>query len=387
MEVKIVLGYTFGDEGKGVTVQWLCKKAIEEGKRPLVIRFSGGPQAAHTVNNGGIEHICSSFGSGVLLGVPTYLNPNVYVDPISLVKEWEVLNSMGIEPNICISWLCRVITSYDILANQKNAKVLSDGTCGKGMYSTFDRYENSEEVQPQFHINYQDDNGPEYILSQASQYHNLEREDNYDTMYNSAIEKLRSYITRQHVPSENFENYDVLIFEGSQGLLLDMDHGFYPHVTPSRTGLNGIEAKYLHNAEVYLITRTYTTRHGNGYEPKHKLDWDLSDKHETNVYNEFQGDFKVGALEVDLLNRASERHNLDNYKAKFNLKYNLVITHMDLPMRYWSFECYNGDKYNHWIGGGLTPQKVVTLITSFLNIPMDRVYYNGSVESNIKQVL
>lgn len=44
MEVKIVLGYTFGDEGKGVTVQWLCKKAIEEGKKPIVVRFSGGAE-------------------------------------------------------------------------------------------------------------------------------------------------------------------------------------------------------------------------------------------------------------------------------------------------------------------------------------------------------
>lgn len=67
MEVKIVLGYTFGDEGKGVTVQWLCKKAIEEGKRPIVVRFSGGPQAAHTINHNGIEHICSSFGKGYIL--------------------------------------------------------------------------------------------------------------------------------------------------------------------------------------------------------------------------------------------------------------------------------------------------------------------------------
>ena len=386
MEVKIVLGYAFGDEGKGVTVQWLCKKAIEEGKRPLVIRFSGGPQAAHTVNNGGIEHICSSFGSGVLLGVPTYLNHNVYVDPISLVKELEVLNSKGTKPNICASWMCKVITPYDVLAGQKNAKVLSDGTCGKGIYSTFDRYKSSEKVQPQFFINYQDESGPEYHLHMASQYHNLERIDDYDNMYKSAIEKLRPYITHQGMLDKNLENYDVLIFEGSQGLLLDMACGFYPHVTPSRTGLNGIDAKYLHNAEVYLVTRTYTTRHGNGYEPKHKLDWDLSVKHETNVHNEFQGDFKVGALEVDLLNRAGERHRLDNYKAEFNLKYNLVITHMDLPIRYWNFECHNGDRYNHWIGGGLTPQKVAQFITNFLDIPMDRVYYNDSIESNIKEV-
>ena len=119
---------------------------------------------------------------------------------------------------------------------------------------------------------------------------------------------------------------------------------------------------------------------------KSALDWDLSDKHETNIHNGFQGDFKVGALEVDLLNRASEGHRLDNYKAEFNLKYNLVITHMDLPMKYWDFECHNGDRYNHWIGGGLTPQKVAQFITNFLDIPMDRVYYNDSIESNIKEV-
>lgn len=95
---------------------------------------------------------------------------------------------------------------------------------------------------------------------------------------------------------------------------------------------------------------------------------------------------KVITPYVDLLNRASERHRLDNYKAEFNLKYNLVITHMDLPIRYWNFECHNGDRYNHWIGGGLTPQKVAQFITNFLDIPMDRVYYNDSIESNIKEV-
>jgi adenylosuccinate synthase len=57
-EVKIVIGSAHGDEGKGVTVQHLCKQAIGEGKKPLVIRFSGGPQAGHTINYNGIEHIC-----------------------------------------------------------------------------------------------------------------------------------------------------------------------------------------------------------------------------------------------------------------------------------------------------------------------------------------
>lgn len=385
MEVKIVLGYAFGDEGKGVTVQWLCKKAIEEGKRPLVIRFSGGPQAAHTVNNGGIEHICSSFGSGVLLGVPTYLNHNVYIDPICLMKEVDVLRQKGIEPKLDVSLRCKIITPYDVLAGQNNAKVVKDGTCGKGLYATFDRYR-SPVAHPAFLTYYAHKDSIGYYLDMAANYHHIPRNKKYDKMFRQSIEEMFDMLGDIPSPASLLEKYDVLIFEGSQGLLLDMACGFYPHVTPSRTGLNGIDAKYLHNAEVYLVTRTYTTRHGNGYEPKHKLDWDLSDKHETNVHNEFQGDFKVGALEVDLLNRAGERHRLDNYKAEFNLKYNLVITHMDLPIRYWNFECHNGDRYNHWIGGGLTPQKVAQFITNFLDIPMDRVYYNDSIESNIKEV-
>lgn len=52
-------------------------------------------------------------------------------------------------------------------------------------------------------------------------------------------------------------DYDVLIFEGTQGLLLDMDNGFYPNVTPSKVGLNGLlRYDILDNAEVYLVTRT-----------------------------------------------------------------------------------------------------------------------------------
>ena len=58
-KIKIVIGSTFGDEGKGNVVQWLCQQALNEGKRVAVCRYSGGPQAAHTVYHNGIEHICS----------------------------------------------------------------------------------------------------------------------------------------------------------------------------------------------------------------------------------------------------------------------------------------------------------------------------------------
>lgn len=103
----------------------------------------------------------------------------------------------------------------------------------------------------------------------------------YEEEFLTACDRLKSIVKVKDATWA--KDYDVLIFEGSQGLLLDMDCGFYPNVTPSRVGLNGIESQYLKDAEVYLVTRTYTTRHGNGYEPKYKLDIDLSGKHETNI--------------------------------------------------------------------------------------------------------
>lgn len=375
MEVKIVLGHTFGDEGKGVTVQWLCKKAIEEGKKPLVVRFSGGPQAAHTIFNGGTEHICSSFGSGVLLGVPTLLTGDVFIDPISMKNEYDALVSKGVTPTL-IRGFNRIITPYDIIAGRSDNKVLSDGTCGRGIYPTFKRYQG--DFMHHMGVPMID---PDIILALAANHYGLERDKEYDDMFR------RAYLWMQTETTVLFpsmlDEYDVWIYEGSQGLLLDMDNGFYPNVTPSRVGLNGILDSDLQDAEVYLVTRTYTTRHGNGYEPKVPCPFDLSDKHETNVTNEFQGNFKTGALEVGLLNRAYERHCIDNYVRKYNMSLNLVITHMDVIDG--KFEIAEGDAYLK--GCRITNyEKCYSMIERHLCYKPDHVYYNDSVESNIKQL-
>lgn len=374
MEVKVVLGHTFGDEGKGVTVQWLCKKAIEEGKKPLVVRFSGGPQAAHTIFNGGTEHICSSFGSGVLLGVPTMYTEEVYMDPICLMNEFRTLQCKGVSPKL-FRGVHRIITPYDVLAGRNNSKVISDGTCGKGIYPTFERYKHGQWTRVSFSLD-----KPEYILKCASNYHKIERIPEYDDMFKKACLEI---LTEVYSDKLSIKDYDVLIFEGTQGLLLDMDCGLYPNVTPSRVGLNGLRSSVLQNAEVYIVTRTYTTRHGNGYEPKIPCPFDLSNKYETNVTNEFQGNFKTGALEVGLLNRAYERHCIDNYVRKYNMSLNLVITHMDVIDG--EFKIAEGDAYLK--GCRITNyEKCYSMIERHLCYRPDYVYYNDSVESNIKQL-
>lgn len=375
MEVKIVLGHTFGDEGKGVTVQWLCKKAIEEGKKPVVIRFSGGPQAAHTILNGGTEHICSSFGSGVLLGVPTILYSDVFIDPISMKKEYDTLVSKGVKP-VLIRGYNRIITPYDIIAGRQNAKVREDGTCGKGLYTTFNRYEHFYSPARFSNI----DIDPDLILATAAKHYGVERVEEYDKMFREAYLWM---MTETYKSEYIHDDFDVLIFEGSQGLLLDMDNGFYPNVTPSKVGLNGVPEIVMDDAEVYLVTRTYTTRHGNGYEPKVQCPFDLSKKHETNVNNEFQGEFKTGALEVGLLNRAYERHCIDNYVKKHNMSLNLVITHMDVIDG--KFEIAEGDAYLR--GSRITDYaRCYNIIERRLHYRPDHVYYNDSVESNVKQL-
>lgn len=395
-EIKIVLGSAFGDEGKGVTVQYLCKKAIDEGKNPLVIRFSGGPQAAHTVNYNGIEHICSTYGSGVLLGVPTLIWNTAYFDPICAKNEYELLKTKMEEvPPLYILPKTKFITPYDVNYGRNNLKILKDGTCGKGIFPTFKRQKDSfniyynninEETLRQLELYYYDDEPIEETLSEEGKLFKQFISDYNNNLYNFIN------VTGGGVPLSMF---DVIIFEGSQGLLLDMERGFYPNVTPSKTGLNAFTEdnfleNSLYNAEVYLVTRTYLTRHGNGYTPcKYGFEIDLEGKHETNINNEFQGEFKTGCLNFDILNEAFTRHCLDNYWKQYNLTINMVVTHWDLIKNGFPYIFNNKREY-------LLPkdfpneyENTIADLFKFFNkdVIISNVFVNDSIESNLKKIV
>jgi adenylosuccinate synthase len=329
MRRSIVLGMTFGDEGKGVTTQWLCQQSLKHGRNPLVIRFNGGAQAAHTVCLNGKEHICSTYGSGVLLGVPTFLDKQFYFEPISAYHEHQTLKTL--DPVLMVHPSCRVVTPYDVLAGVNNAKVLHDGTCGKGIFQTFERYNKQAFEEVLKHKDQED-----YLrmfLFHAKNYYQVEKNNELEDLFIQSMLELPLTVT-----DSPFEGHDEVIYEGAQGLLLDMDYGFFPNVTPSHTGLDNIPPDQLQDADVYLVTRTYTTRHGNGYEPKHELLWDLSSKHETNVNNEFQGPFKIGMLEFGLIHRTIDRHHLDVWQKRYGLNYHLMVTHGDVALEQGYFD-------------------------------------------------
>lgn len=333
MEIKIVLGLLFGDEGKGNTVQWLCKKALEEGKRPCVVRFSGGPQAGHTVRHNGITHVCSSYGSGVLLGVPT-LYVGGLIDPLCVENERKALEAKGIEvPPIYAKPDIPLITPYDVADQLRWAENNPNRTCGKGVMSAVIRDSSLGEHE---HLWAEDLYSGPYLGFKSE----------YTVKYYSekgitADKKVVKDWTKaglnlyKDVFKYNIEDFDVLIFEGTQGLLLDSECGFYPYVTSTKVGLNGVPKEYLKGAEIYLVTRTYLTRHGEmgplerqWFEGREKEV--PADKLETNVFNEHQGEFLTARYYPEPYKYAVQRHCLDNMQKRYNLKMNLVVTHTDV---------------------------------------------------------
>lgn len=387
---KIVLGALYGDEGKGATVQWLCKQELDKDKKPVVVRFSGGAQAAHTVmqkleNGKDIRHVCSSLGSGVLLGVDTYLDENFFLDPIMLMEEIDTLlieiadsgSALGKEfyPKVWINDWCRIVTPYDIIANRKDKKILDDGTCGKGIFTTCKRYSDMYHMSPLKKVSMKSQEhritsifeDPKAYLAKVKEYYGIPETgdlkdldwqlaqdlsistiEELDWKFCDAIERIKVKMKDKRelfkIREEDFCRsglYDTVIYEGSQGLLLDAKHGFDPFTTSSLVGLNGIPSYITDGSsdtECYLVVRTYLTRHGKGvYENHYRYKFGdryfqacLNDKYEYNVDNKFQGAFRKAVFDSRLLYRAIDRHCLDNYKVKLNL----VITHADAITRF-----------------------------------------------------
>ena len=384
-EIYAVIGTLFGDEGKGHTVQLLCEDAIRRGKNPVVVRFSGGSQAAHTVSDGKITHVCSSYGSGVLDGVDTIVYDScgfggvfnhAYFDPIAavnernkLIEEYKsVYPDMKVTlPQIYVSTPCRLITPYDMFNDRNDDGLLSDGTCGSGQWGAHKRYENNTLFTGEVNGSWYE-NKPTECIKQVREFYGAEEDKEAEECFVKAFqENVFDFTTRDEIQKKLSEEYDVVILEGSQGLLLDADKGFYPHVTSTNVGVEAtfrfikdvLEAEPS-DCQYYFVTRTYLTRHGNGYEPRKFFGEEmeqhfLGESTETNKTNRFQGNFKVGFFEPYLFHEAFARHTLDNLQKKYNLTYNLVVTHLDKlynqPVKFFSqhdnivSSCWEIDEY------------------------------------------
>ena len=325
-----VVGAAYGDEGKGITTDYLCLK----NPNSLVIRYSGGPQAGHTVCYKDIRHVFASFGSGTLRGVPTYISHHCVIDPIAIMNEYNILKEKGISPTLYIDERCPVITPYDVANLAHNVKFSKNGTCGVGIGPTYQR------EQDLYSLTFYDIFYPDVLkikLNLIIDYYTGKIDvgfikDRYLLSFLKACDALKRSVVNNPLAKKcrgipEISKCDTYIFEGSQGLLLDQNIGFFPHVTWGNTGSkNIVELCGTEDIEFYLVTRAYQTRHGNGPMTNEDITNDIDENpNETNKLHPHQGIFRKSLLDPMLLHYAMNK----DYVIRNAHKKTLVMTCLD----------------------------------------------------------
>lgn len=323
--VSIVLGSFFGDEGKGQCVHNLCMKSLSNGKNPLVVRFSGGHQVGHNVAHENLKHCFSNFGSGTLLGVPTYWSEYCTVDPITTIAEAKVLSNIGVSPKIAYSPFCQIVVPFDVYAQWNNEDNRKHGTVGTGFKPCLDR------VKSGYGITMADARNPlilrEKLYAIMNYYYKVDSNmpmfdlDNWVRVVSTFAKQVRL----EHFDTVKLRFKD-LIFEGSQGILLDQRFGIMPYCTPSNTTCqNAMEMiKDATNVVHYYVCRPYITRHGNG--PLCNTEKVITVKDENNQYNEFQQTMRGSEFSVELLQHSVYIDSLFHNPNKWSNKV-LVFSH------------------------------------------------------------
>ena len=352
---KVVVGLGFGDEGKGTIVDYLT--ATEEVD--FVLRFSGGPQAAHNVVTAdGRHHTFSQFGSGSFNDIPTILTKYMMINPIYMGNEADALSEkLGYDAmnTMTISENCLLITPWHVAINQieelRRGKD-AHGSCGQGVG-----------VAQKFALDYPDLalRAKDMLLDRDSfvakatlvrellkaEYGQPEKEifgqmNGYVRMdfvrTPGNVHALFEFFMKDYMPiivSDeeilNLVREFNCVWEGSQGVLLDEWKGFHPYTTWSTTtSQNALQLLSeagvpREDVEVVGVTRTYHTRHGAGPFPTEDASLlpELPEAH--NAEGKFQGGWRVGALDLSLLYYSIEADGeIDS----------LAVTHLDLDKYY-----------------------------------------------------
>ncbi len=238
--MKVVIGSSYGDEGKGLTTSFLCNEYIKNGGKPLVIRMNAGSQAGHTVHHNGYRHIFANFGSGTLQGVPTFWSEYCTISPIGILNEFNALHEAGLKPKLYIHPLCAVTTPYDRQFNCHVEKNNLHGSCGMGFGQTIQRQEDYYKlfVQDLFFENVLEQKLNNIRNYYAKKYSIEPKflDDFLKVDINDFIQVIKriKYFINVDDGNQLLTTHD-LVFEGAQGILLDQDFGFFPNVTRSNT--------------------------------------------------------------------------------------------------------------------------------------------------------
>ncbi len=274
-----VIGSQWGDEGKGKIVDWLSERA------DLVVRFQGGHNAGHTLVIGGVEYKLSLLPSGIVRpGKISVIGNGVVVDPTALLSEMETLRGQGasISPETFVvsESVTLILPIHQMVDHAREAIRGADkiGTTGRGIGPA---YEDKVARRAVRLADLADSEALMVKLQALTDFHNIflkaagVEEANAADMHKALMamaDELLSYAGRSwQVLGEAKAAGKRMLFEGAQGIMLDIDHGTYPFVTSSNTvagqAATGSGTGPTSVGFVLGITKAYTTRVGSGPFP------------------------------------------------------------------------------------------------------------------------
>ncbi|GAA1876308.1 adenylosuccinate synthetase [Myceligenerans crystallogenes] len=331
----VVVGLGFGDEGKGATVDALVAATGAD----RVVRFNGGPQAAHNVIAGAWHHTFASYGSGAFAGVPTWVSGYCTVEPTSAAAERAALARFGLDPVLRADGACAVTVAAHVLANRARETARGGGrhgSTGTGFGETVALALDRPDLAPRV----RDLARPEVFVAKALAVAESLVSDGVLGSFDA--DRLAAAAKQQVADAAVLDVVDAdqllaalgeghTVFEGAQGFWLDECFGFQPHTTWSTT--TPANARALARAagidQVRTIgcTRTYATRHGAGPLPgEGALGTRPPEPH--NGDDTFAGEFRTGVIDAELLRAAVDQTMTDV----------LAVSHLDVFDRFQTTE-------------------------------------------------
>lgn len=285
MSSIVVVGTQWGDEGKGKITDFLAEQA------DIIARFSGGNNAGHTIQFGGETYKLHLVPSGIFYKDKLAVIGNgVVVDPVALLKELDGLNERGISTdNLRISNRAQVILPYHLAQDEYEERRRGDnkiGTTKKGIGPAY--VDKAQRIGIRM-ADLLEKETFERRLKENIEYKNAyfkgmfnETCPTFDEIfdeYYAAGQRLKDYVTdtAKILDDANVADEKVL-FEGAQGVMLDIDHGTYPFVTSSNpvagnvTVGTGVGPTSV--SKVIGVCKSYTSRVGDGPFPTELFDED-----------------------------------------------------------------------------------------------------------------
>ena len=285
MPAVVLLGAQWGDEGKGKATDLLGDRV------DYVVRYQGGNNAGHTVVIGDQKYALHLLPSGILSpNVIPVIGNGVVIDPAVLLQEIKDLNERGINTSkLKISTNAHLITPYHRTIDKVSERFLGKskiGTTGRGIgpayadkinrigirvQDLFDQSILKQKIEAALHDKNQ-------ILVKVFNRKGI-TVDEVISEYLGFAEALKPYVTDTSLLLDQaLQQGKVVLLEGSQGTLLDVDHGTYPFVTSSNPTAGGASTGSgigpTKITRVIGILKAYTTRGGSGPFPTELFDED-----------------------------------------------------------------------------------------------------------------